>query len=39
MARIRITPALAPTPRLTPWVPLLIAGALSLVFLGVLAMV
>jgi hypothetical protein len=39
MARVRITPALAPTPRLTPWVPALLAGALSLVFLGVLAVV
>lgn len=39
MARVKITPTLAPTPRLTPWVPLLAAGVLSVALLAVLALV
>jgi hypothetical protein len=35
--RHKITPRLAPAPRLTLWVPALAASALSLVFLGGLA--
>ena len=38
MARQKITPTLAPTPRLTLWVPLLAAGGLSLVLLAALAL-
>jgi hypothetical protein len=36
--RNRITPRLAPAPRLTLWVPALVAGALSLGYLGILAL-
>lgn len=36
MARVKITPTLAPTPRLTLWVPLLVAGGMSLMLLIVL---
>ncbi len=36
MAREKITPNLAPTPRLTLWVPLLVAAGMSLLLLIVL---
>ena len=36
MNRMKITPTLAPAPRLTLWVPLLVAVGLSLIFLAVL---
>ena len=39
MTRTKIAPRLAPAPRLTLWVPGLIASALGLVFLAVLALV
>jgi hypothetical protein len=39
MARVKITPALAPTPRLTLWVPLLVAGGLSVMLLLALLLV
>jgi len=39
MARVKITPHLAPTPRITMWVPLMISGALSLILLGILKLV
>jgi len=39
MKQSKITPRLAPAPRLTLWVPSLLASALGLVFLAVLAMV
>ena len=38
MARAKITPALAPTPRMTLWVPLLAAAALSLILLAALTL-
>ncbi len=37
MAHVKITPTVAPTPRMTPWVPLLVAGASSMILLVVLA--
>lgn len=39
MTRAKITPRLAPAPRLTLWVPGLLASGLGLVFLAVLALV
>lgn len=39
MARVKITPTLAPTPRMTLWVPLLAAAGMSVVLLAVLALV
>ncbi len=36
MARVKITPTLAPTPRLTLWVPFIVAGVLSGLLLTVL---
>lgn len=37
--RLKRRPSLAPEPRLTLWVPVLAATALSLLFLAVLALV
>ncbi|WP_267134632.1 hypothetical protein [Pseudotabrizicola formosa] len=39
MPQPKITPRLAPTPRLTLWVPSLLTSGLGLVFLAVLALV
>lgn len=39
MKRVRLTRTAAPTPRLTLWVPVLVALGLCLVWLGLLALV
>ena len=39
MKNVSLRKALAPTPRLTLWVPVILAAALSLFWLGLLALI